>query len=288
MNIITVFTPTYNRAEKLTPLYESLCRQSFTSFEWLIVDDGSTDSTEAVVKSYIEEGRVSIRYYKQENGGKMRAHNYGAKLCQTKYFVCVDSDDYLTDNAIEIMEQGLTEVDQDDTKIGLLLRKFLNDSDNKEFSISGKFITLHGLYDSKFRGETTLVFKIKVLREFPFPVVEGEKFITENIAYSLMDQKYEYLFISKAVTICEYNPDGYTLNLLKLYKDNPCGYVNYYCQLAELYGKEEDMQWAYMFTCFIKDKSTRSQYRIKNFNLKTKLYGYLRYLKTVYRSKTAK
>lgn len=285
MNNITVFTPTYNRAKKIQQLYQSLCRQTRKDFIWLVVDDGSTDNTEEIINTWINEGKICIQYHKQENGGKMRAHNWGARLCKTKFFVCVDSDDYLIDEAIEIMEEKIPEIDEDDTKIGLLLLRYLSESDNTPVNYNGKYTTLKGLYDSGFRGETTLLFKAEILRHYPFPVVDGEKFITENISYSLIDQKYEYLLVPKAVTICEYDTDGYTLNLLDLYINNPCGYVNYYNQLAELYGKEEDRQKAYMCTFFIKNKELQVKYRIGHYSLKTKLYGYLRYLKTVYRSK---
>lgn len=284
MNNITVFTPTYNRAEKLQILYDSLCRQTRQGFIWLIVDDGSTDNTELAVNKWIHDGTLNIQYYKQDNRGKMRAHNYGAQLCNTKYFVCVDSDDYLVDDAIEIMETNIPLIDEDDNIIGIILQRKLSDSDGKSFSLTGNYTTLKNLYDSGFKGETTLLFKTEMLRLFPFPVVDGEKFITENISYSLIDQKYKYLFISKAVTICEYNPDGYTMNLLSLYKNNPCGYVNYFNQLADLYGKEEDRQRAYMFTFFIKNNNLRADYRKRDYSLKTKIYGFLRYLNVLHRS----
>lgn len=282
---ITVFTPTYNRANKLPALYESLRRQTYTDFQWLIVDDGSTDNTEQVVGAWINESIIKIKYYKQPNGGKMRAHNTGAKLCDTKYFVCVDSDDYLTDDAIEVMERAIPEVDGDNSKIGLLLRKYLTDEDNKYYDCGSRFITLHDLYASGFCGETTLLFKTSILRKYPFPVIDGEKFVTEGSAYDLIDQNYKYLFISKAVTICEYNPDGYTLNLLRLYRNNPCGYVNYYYQAWQLYGNKVAKQHAYMFTFFIKDRKTRKEYRNKDFDIRTKIFGYLRYLKKIYITK---
>jgi len=98
---ITVFTPTYNRAYILNRLYESLKKQSSKSFLWLIIDDGSTDNTEELVNAWIRENIIEIRYYKQENGGKQRAHNKAVELCDTELFICVDSDDYLTENAIE-------------------------------------------------------------------------------------------------------------------------------------------------------------------------------------------
>ena len=99
---ITVFTPTFNRAYIIENLYRSLQRQSFRDFEWLIVDDGSTDNTEELINSWIDEKNdFPIRYYKKENGGKCRAINYGVDLAKGLLFFNVDSDDYLTDDALE-------------------------------------------------------------------------------------------------------------------------------------------------------------------------------------------
>ncbi len=284
MNNITVFTPTFNRAGKLKKLYESLCRQTCQNFEWMIIDDGSTDNTEEVVKEWIKNKKLNIQLYTQANCGMMRAHNRGVKLCSTKDFGYVDSDDYLIDEAMEIMENYIPIIDADDTKIGILfLRKYVNESDNIPFNNPGKYIKAKELYDHGFKGETTLLFKTHLLREFPFPVVDGEKYITPNISYDLIDQKYRYLYISKAVTICEYNSDGITLNRMKILKYNPCGYVNYYNQRADLYGKKEDRQRAYMCTFFIKDKKLRAEYRNGDYSLTTRFFGFLRYLKNVYK-----
>ena len=99
---ITVFTPTYNRAYILENLYRSLQRQSFTDFEWLVVDDGSSDGTKALLERWQKEDNpFPIRYCYKENGGKCRAINYGLKLAQGELFFTVDSDDYLTDDALE-------------------------------------------------------------------------------------------------------------------------------------------------------------------------------------------
>ncbi|MFT0647270.1 glycosyltransferase family A protein [Bacteroides thetaiotaomicron] len=99
--MVTVFTPTYNRAYILNDLYQSLCRQTCRKFEWLIVDDGSTDNTEGLVASWLDEGKMSLRYIKQPNGGKHRAINKGIQEANGDLFFIVDSDDYLAKNAIE-------------------------------------------------------------------------------------------------------------------------------------------------------------------------------------------
>ena len=99
--MITVFTPTYNRANLLPDLYDSLKRQTCKDFEWVIVDDGSTDDTGSLVNGWLSQADFSICYTKKENGGKQRAVNLGLQLAKGEYFFIVDSDDILTDNAIE-------------------------------------------------------------------------------------------------------------------------------------------------------------------------------------------
>ena len=106
MKRITVFTPTYNRGYILESLYVSLKKQTNQSFKWLIVDDGSTDNTEEIVRSWRNEGLIDLQYYKQVNAGKMAAHNKGVELCDTEFFLCIDSDDYLTNDAIATIPEA--------------------------------------------------------------------------------------------------------------------------------------------------------------------------------------
>src|SRR5690554_282230 len=101
MKRLTIFTPTYNRGDLIVRVYRSLCQQTCKNFEWLIVDDGSTDHTRTIVAQWIKDKKINIRYIYQQNGGKMRAHNTGVKNSNTELFLCVDSDDYLVENAVE-------------------------------------------------------------------------------------------------------------------------------------------------------------------------------------------
>lgn len=101
MKLLTIFTPTYDRAYILPELYHSLCKEPSDSFIWLIVDDGSTDNTQTLVENWQRENKIEIVYFKQENGGKMRAHNKGVELCSTPLFFCIDSDDQIATGAVE-------------------------------------------------------------------------------------------------------------------------------------------------------------------------------------------
>ena len=120
INKITILTPTYNRAHLLPDLYQSLCRQTCQLFDWLIIDDGSTDNTEALVNRWISESHpFCIRYVKKENGGKNRAINDGVKLINSLFTMIVDSDDYLTDDSIEFLSRAAREIEEDEAIIGL-------------------------------------------------------------------------------------------------------------------------------------------------------------------------
>lgn len=234
MKKLTIFTPTYNRAYTLPMLYESLKNQTNKEFCWLIVDDGSTDDTGSLVKDWQNEAIIDIDYIYQKNGGKMRAHNVGVNNCKSELFFCVDSDDYLTNNAVEtiLFEYEKNELSSNGFA-GIIAYK---GKDNvtplgTEFPNGVTISTLNGIYDKGFKGDTSLIFKTDVIKQYPFEVAEGEKFITENSAYYKIDKNYKYHLVRKVLTICEYLEDGYSRSIEKLKKNNPLGYVNYYNML---------------------------------------------------------
>lgn len=226
--IICVFTPTYNRAYILSRLYESLCRQTSSAFEWLIVDDGSTDNTQNMISKWIEEGKISIRYFKQENGGKQRAHNYGVAKCDMELFACVDSDDFVSDDFVEEHIKKWEQV-RDNEKIGGLV-SLKGDLRGKPLGTNFPDNIEHIAWDQlcsryKFRGDVTQVYKTSILRKYPFWVADGEKFIGEGYVYSQISQMYEVAILPKVLMYCEYLPDGYSKNVRKLMKNNPKSYM---------------------------------------------------------------
>ena len=104
MPILTVFTPTFNRAYILHRCYESLLRQTNKNFIWLIIDDGSTDNTKKLVTEWMnKENGFEIRYEYKKNGGMHTAHNKAYELIDTELNVCIDSDDFMPDNAVELI-----------------------------------------------------------------------------------------------------------------------------------------------------------------------------------------
>ncbi len=225
--ILTIFTPAFNRAYTLEKLYNSLLVQTSKDFEWLIVDDGSTDNTEELVSDWIEEGKIKIRYYYQKNSGKQVAMNLGAEKCITELFDCVDSDDYLLPDAVEAMLR-FWEENSSEKIAGMISLRGKNEND----PIMGKslpadvshchFMELYEKYH--FSGDTNIVYRTEIIRRYPYKLFPGEKFIGESAQYLQIDQSYEMLLMNKITVICKYLNDGYSKNVYSLLKKNPQGY----------------------------------------------------------------
>ena len=116
---LTILTPTYNRATLLARLYESIKSQHYKDFEWLIVDDGSTDGTEDRVKEFINEKKLNIRYFHTENGGKQRAYNFGVEKAEGELFICLDSDDEYVETGLETILKYWEKYEKNDEIAGM-------------------------------------------------------------------------------------------------------------------------------------------------------------------------
>lgn len=224
---LTIFTPTYNRAYILPKLYNSLMNQSNKEFIWLVVDDGSTDETEMLVKKWIDESNICIQYIKQENQGKHIAHNTGVENCQTELFFCVDSDDYLLEHAIETILDDCQKINSEEI-CGIVSIRITEDMSpiGTDMPQNIKYSSLTDLYQKYgLRGDTALIFKTQVLREFKFPQIKGEKFIGEEYIYCQIDVMYKLYISYDKYYVCNYLEDGYTTNMFKLITNNPKGYM---------------------------------------------------------------
>ena len=226
--LLTVCTPTYNRAHTLPRLYESLVRQTSQDFEWLVVDDGSTDNTRELVDGWVAEGRIRIRYVYKENGGKPSAHNLGVRMASGELFFCVDSDDYLTDDAVEVIRNNSEKLTHKNA--GMLLYRFFPSGEaiTKLEDSKVQSFTLKDGYDKYgLTGDTALVFKSEVIGKFEFPSFAGEKFIPEGYLYDKIDECGELTVLREKVYVCEYLGDGYTANMKRVLYKNPQGYFAY-------------------------------------------------------------
>ena len=231
MNRVTVFTPTYNRGYILDHLYESLCGQSDYRFDWLIIDDGSTDHTESLVNMWINsEKRFPIQYWKVPNAGKQRAINQAVQMIQTEYIFIVDSDDYLTADAIEKVNRWLTEIDGRQDLAGVSGIRGNKDYQpiGDEAGFAGEYIEANNLERSRYRlsADMAEIYRVDLLRRFPFPVWPGEKFVPEAVVWDeIALQGYKIRWYKDIIYICEYLEDGLTKGSWNLLKNNPMGYA---------------------------------------------------------------
>ncbi len=230
--LITVFTPTYNRAHLLVRLYESLCAQQFTDFEWVIVDDGSTDGTASLVQSFIAERRIDIKYLSQRNGGKHRAINHGVSQASGELFFIIDSDDYLPADSLQRIA---TEYAMCDRSIGGVAG--LDATYGGKVIGSGlaqDFIECNSM-DIRFKhhvtGDLAEVFKTCVMREFPFPEIEGEKFCPEALVWNRIASKYKLRYFNKVIYIAEYQAGGLTDNIVRVRRQSPVASTTYYAEM---------------------------------------------------------
>jgi glycosyltransferase involved in cell wall biosynthesis len=205
MSTITVFTPTYNRANTLDRVYNSLKSQTYRDFEWIIVDDGSTDNTKEVVDNYIAASDFPIRYFYQKNSGKHVAINRAVKESKSEFFIIADSDDSFKDIALEtfINEWELIPNEEKPNFKGLICKCYDAETGEDIGDFSGNRIDateLEAGFILKFRFEKWSFFKTDVLREFPFPEPNGNlKFFPETVVWQNMSRKYKTRYINIAL-----------------------------------------------------------------------------------------
>ena len=227
---ITVFTPAYNRGYIIEKLFRSLQRQTYTDFEWIVVDDGSTDDTQAKMEAFqAENHQFPIRYFRVSNGGKHRAINLGVREAHGELFYIVDSDDHLPDNALALIDKYEKSIpdDQKNTFGGVCGIKSFDTSTPIGTSFEGDTLDITVLERDAYHitGDKAEVIYTDIMRQFPFPEIEGEKFITEiAVWYKIAAAGYKLRFFNEVTMICNYLPDGLTARGKELFIKNPKGW----------------------------------------------------------------
>ena len=227
MKTLTVFTPSYNRAYTLHKCYESLLRQTSKDFTWLIIDDGSSDNTKELVDSWINENKIEINYIYQENQGMHGAHNTAYKNIKTELNVCIDSDDYMPDDAVEKIISFWNKNKRSDLAGIMALdaytnRKVIGDKFPNELKESTYF-DIYNKYGLK--GDKKLIYRSELTTQYPYPIFEGEKYVSLAYKYAKLDSKYKLALMNEVVCNVEYMEDGSSLNMLKQYRRNPKGFA---------------------------------------------------------------
>ena len=212
--MITLFTPTYNRAHLLSRLYNSILMQDVIDVEWLIVDDGSIDDTEALIENFQKESIINIRYYKKSNGGKHTAINFGLQYAKGELFFIIDSDDVLAENALKIIKTHYQSIKNNDKICGIVgLSQYIDKQEivgdyflknDWEVSFADIYLKYH------LKGDKSVAFKTEVLQQYPFPEKQGVRFVFEAVVWHELSKKYKVLAINEVIQKKEYLQDGLT------------------------------------------------------------------------------
>lgn len=236
---ITILTPTYNRASLLPRLFDSLLRQTNKDFEWIVVDDGSTDDTREVVANLKEKcgGAFPMGYVYKANGGKHMAINIGAERARGELLFIADSDDLLTDDALETVANSWHDISDDKSFAGIAGLDITMDTCEVIGSgLPQEHIDCNAI-DIRYRhhvtGDMKEVFRTEVLREFPFPEFAGERFCPEQLVWFRMARRYRLRYINKPIYIADYQPDGITAGITRARMRNPSASMLTYAELTE-------------------------------------------------------
>ena len=213
----TVFTPTYNRANLINRVYMSLMRQTFRDFEWLIIDDGSTDNTEEVVSKFVRESDFDIRYYKQKNKGKVSAINSALELAHGELFLVFDSDDWADDDALEVFNSEWDMLTDDErTQYGAIscLKRYESGEIVGEGygRLSKKGASYIDRFNKRVKGDKWELIRTDVYRKYPYPVQQGERYMAPEYSWLLIGMEFKTIFLDRSLSVIEYQEDGISKN----------------------------------------------------------------------------
>lgn len=227
---LTIYTPTFNRANTLDRLYKSLLRQTNKNFIWLVIDDGSTDDTKKIVSNYIKDDKIKIQYYYQNNKGKMEAVNYAHDLINTDLNTCLDSDDFFVDNAVEIIHTKWLLIKDNEKLAGMVGLDCYHNGDivGDIFPDGYEVSKFSDFFGKKVKGDKKFIYKTNVIQKYPkYPFFNNEKFPADGYLYRLIDKDYDLYLFNEVLCIVEYLEDGLSKGTFKSYEVNPNSYRFY-------------------------------------------------------------
>ncbi len=235
MNFLTVFTPTYNRAHTLKRLFDSLCKQTDKRFEWIVVDDGSTDSTPALLAELKECAPFAMTIINKKNGGKPAAINDGLAVAKGEFFFMIDSDDYVAPKTVEKLFSWCAEIENDKSFVGVGAAKAYPDGKYLKGvppKVNEKgFVDATNLERKLYDLDVDMceAYKTDIFKKFPFVTWQGENFVPEQIVLNEMALcGYKLRWHKDIVYYCDYLEDGLTRGSNRLIKRNPMGYAMMY------------------------------------------------------------
>lgn len=227
--LFTVFTPSYNRAHTLPRTFESLKKQDMKCFEWLIVDDGSTDHTAELVKGWLNEDcGFRIRYIYKKNGGMHTAYNTAYANIFTELNVCIDSDDCLAEGAARKIYECWSSV-KDKGYSGIIgLDADMNTGAviGTDFPAEMTETNYSEYYGHGGRGDKKFVFRTDIMKKYPpYPEYEGENYVGIACRFAIIDQDYKMAVLNEVLCDVEYQMDGHSHSMYKAYLKNPKGFA---------------------------------------------------------------
>lgn len=225
MKTLTIFTPAFNRAHLLPRLYESLCNQTCQDFDWLVVDDGSSDNTKALVASWIAENKIPITYIYQENQGMHGAHNTAYRNIKATLNTCIDSDDYMPLNGVALILSKWETIDQK-KYAGIIGLDALESGAILGSKFTTEFTTLEDFYINGGTGDKKLVYRTDVITSYPeYPIFEGERYVGLGTKYLFVDKDYEMATLNEVLVIVDYQPTGSSNTMFYQYMKYPKGFI---------------------------------------------------------------
>lgn len=236
--VVSVVTPTYNRAHLLERVFESLAGQTFRYFEWIVVDDGSTDETKQVVERLARRATFAVRYFWKPNGGKHTAMNLAYTVAAGELLLCFDSDDRCTTDALAFMVGKWRELSpRYPDLIGIVTSSMTKDGMpiGTTFPIDGEIGHLHRVYDRiRLRGDRWDIHMTRVLREYPFPTLDGQRLCPEGLVWNRLSRRYRMAFFNHRTRVHEHEADGYTANLGLVRRKSAGLFKLYYDEFLDL------------------------------------------------------
>ena len=225
MKTLTIFTPAFNRANLLPRLYESLCNQTCQDFDWLVVDDGSSDDTKALVAGWITENKIPITYIYQENQGMHGAHNTAYKNITATLNTCIDSDDYMPLNGVELILSKWKKIDQK-RYAGIIGLDRLESGAILGSKFTSDFTTLEDFYLNGGTGDKKLVYRTDIITKYPeYPIFVGERYVGLGTKYLFVDKDYQMATLNEVLVIVDYQPTGSSNTMFYQYMKYPKGFI---------------------------------------------------------------
>jgi glycosyltransferase involved in cell wall biosynthesis len=228
---ISVVTAYYNRYDLIDNLINSILEQKYDNYEFILVNDGSNDQIKDKIQAYQNNYGLKVKYFEQVNQGKLTAMNLGTSNATGDLLIGIDSDDHFTNGAFDLIISEYEKVKNDDTIASVYFKNVLIKPNSEKLSVPDfkDTVATHfkQSYINKYSYDSSSFMKINIAKDYPFVVLEGEKFSPEAIVGNRISQKYNSKYVNKVICVREYQFDGLTQNQDKLILENPKGYYVY-------------------------------------------------------------